>query len=186
MKYFTKQWYENPPKELELPYSLEYIIANHEDENLNKELMDWEKESEERSKAHFEKTFKPYWEHYGQIEPCLPNSIKQIHNFNQGMRMHDCIITDSGFIGKDYFMDIDSSGGFCNVNKLTFVNAEILENDTWQNNETCWIYDEIYFYQDQKDRFEMHILFATPHYGLAEMIIAFDDILIDEKLAVED
>ena len=190
MKYFTKQWYESSQEELEFPYSLEYIIANQGDKNLEKELMAWEKESEEKSRTHYEKASKPYWEHYRRIEQYLPNNIKQIHSVNIGMSMHDCLLTTCGFVGKDFSMDVDSSGGFCDVKNLKFINAEILEIEIDFNNKNWWIYDEVYLYQDRKDRYEMHILFGvedgTPNEGLAEMIIAFDDIIIDGNWVVEN
>ena len=150
MKYFTKQLCRYKPK---------FFSAK----KIEKQ---WQKANED------------YLEHCRQIEPYLPEFFK-CFNIDGVSGMHDCLITGNGFVGKNFSMDIDSSGGFCNVKNLTFINAEILESDSIPNNNAFWLYDEVYFYQDRKDRYEMHILFAMPHYGLAEMIIVFDDIIID-------
>jgi len=136
--------------------------------------------SEELEKQ-IEKSTKDYWEHYDKIEPKLPDCVKYKY-----VNLHDCKIIDSGFEGKNFYMNIDSSGGFCDVNKLTFVNAEILESDVGSNQKLWWLYDELYFFQDRTDCYERHILFATPNGGLAEMIIVFDDIIIDGNWVEED
>ena len=163
MKYFTKQWYNNMQILPQCFY--EVSIGNKNAEILGEEL-----------EIQIEETEDNYWTHYKQIESRLPEHIKNIY-------MHDCKVINSNFVSKDFYMDIDSSGGFRDVSKLIFVNAEILESDIDSNKENWWIYDEIYLYQDRKDRFEMHILFAveneTQNCGLAEMIIVFDDIIID-------
>lgn len=140
MKYFTKQWYRNNQK----PFCFKKVHMQSE------KVMD------------------DYWEHYSRIELHLPESIKKIHT-NQGMDMHDCKIIDSGFVGKDFYMNIDSNGGFCSVNKLIFTNAEVLKSDINLDN-AWWLYDEVYI---QENRYEMHMLFHSKTGELGEMIILF-------------
>ena len=44
----------------------------------------------------------------------------------------------------------------------------------------------MHLHQNSKERFEMHILFETSVGELLEMIIVFDEIIIDENCIVEE
>lgn len=138
MKYFTKQWYQGNQK----------LFISKKMRNLS------------------HKAFDDYQEHYKQIEPSLPDNMKDFH-------LHDCIIVDNEFIGKDFHMKIDSSNSACSLEKLIFVNAKILECDINLDKAT-WLYDEVYL---QQNHFEMHILFDSKKCELGEMVIAFDEII---------
>ena len=107
--------------------------------------------------------------------------------------MHDCLIVKSGFIGKDFYMDIKSDS-FCvfgktgeldaTIEKLTFVNAEILENDSDIDlGIATWLCNEVYLRESQ---YEMQILFWAKNNEIAEMAIAFDDIIIEGNWETDD
>lgn len=149
MKYFTKQWYNECQKESYFHISKKAKILAEELRKQNQRVLD------------------EYQEYYIKIEPLLPDCIKNIN-------MHDCRIVDSGFIGKNFHMNIDSSGGFCDLDKLTFVNAEILDRDI-DLDGAWWLYDEIYI--QPSNRYEMHILFHSKKRTLGEMVIVFDEIV---------
>ena len=150
MNFFTKQWYQN--YQIELPLFCDI------------------KEAEEKFKkreVESQIVLNRYQEHYKQIKPYLPSCIKEIN-------MHDCIILRSGFIGKDFFMDIDSSGGFGSANKITFINAEILKCNI-DSNDAVWLYEEVYI---EQSHYELHILFHAKKGELGEMIIRFNELQI--------
>ena len=151
MKYFTKQWYQDCQKE-------SMLYCNKNTKTLAQQL-----------RKQIQKVHNDYQNHYLQIEPYLHNDIKKIN-------MHDCKITDSGFSKNDFYMLIDSSQGFCSVDKLIFTNAEILKKDINLDN-VWWLYDEIYLNQNA---YEMHILFDSKDCKLGEMVIIFDDIIVRE------
>jgi len=200
MKYFTKEWCIDNKKQIsttpemkELEKQIAQFFLNGFDKDnpwseefqklqnaYNRLLCD-----ENEDIARCQKTAKDYWDYFKQIEPFLPNCIKQIHNLNIGMSMHDSKVVNSNFIGKDFCIYIDPSGGYCDVTKLIFVNAEILESELNLNNKNWWIYNEVYFYKDCKGRYEMHILFDVEdeiqNIGKSEMIIVFDDIIINDN-----
>jgi len=124
------------------------------------------------------KVLDAYWEYYRLIEPQLPESIKIFDSlYNPPYSMHDCLIVKSGFVDKNFHMDIDSSSGSCSVEKLTFINAEIVEKDS----DLCldnayWVSNKIYL---RGNKYEMHILLTQQNNERANMTIAFDDIIIE-------
>jgi len=158
MKYFTKNWHE----------SIQKTIVYRSSE-VEKQI----------EKAEYD-----YQDHYKKFEPFFPECVKKFNN--DDFNMHDCLIICIDFIGKGFCMEIDSSSGFCDVDKLTFVNAQILEMDGCLNGGT-WLYDEVYLHQGRKDRYEMHILFHaySEEPELGEMIIVFDKIIIEGNWAQE-
>ena len=154
MKYFTEQWYQN-------------CQVSGRSERIENQIQ---------------KTINDYWEYCRQIESCLPDCIKTIHSIQHGCRMHDCVVVSSGFLCKDFFMEFDSKGGFCSINKLTFVNAEIMTKNM-ELRDVFWLYDEVYI---QEDRYEMHILFWAKNDELTDMAIAFDDVIIEGSWESDD
>jgi len=126
-----------------------------------------------------------YYEHYRQIEPQLPESILKFDPLhNPPYSMHDCLIVKSGFVNNDFYMDIDSSSGFCSVEKLTFINAEVLGNDSDNDlGVATWLCNEIYL---RGYKYEMQILFWAKNNEIAEMSIAFDDIIIEGNWETDD
>ena len=94
-----------------------------------------EKYSQECEKR-FEKAFNEYNKHWYSISDKVPANIKENYNF------HDCRILDIKKEGNDIVFELDNSGGFTNINKIIYKDAEILENNFV---EGCyWVYDEMY------------------------------------------
>ena len=84
----------------------------------------------------FEKPFNEYNKHWYSISDKVPANIKENYNF------HDCRILDIKKEGNDIVFELDNSGGFTNINKIIYKDAEILENNFV---EGCyWVYDEMY------------------------------------------
>ena len=94
-----------------------------------------EKYSQECEKR-FEKAFNEYNKHWYSISDKVPANIKENYNF------HDCRILDIKKEGNYIVFELDNSGGFTNINKIIYKDAEILENNFV---EGCyWVYDEMY------------------------------------------
>lgn len=84
----------------------------------------------------FEKPFNEYNKHWYSIADKVPAHIKENYNF------HDCQILKISKDGNDIVFELDNSGGFTNINKIIYKDAEILENNF---TEGCyWVYDEMY------------------------------------------
>ncbi len=151
MKYFTKQWYKNCQKGTGIHFG-KNKRALEELENQN------------------QKAINDYCKYYKEIEPYLPDCINSIFKDN---KMHDCKIVNSGFVGKDFFMEIDSRNSCCSLKRLTFVNAEILTRD-FDFSDACWLYDEILL---RKNKYEIQMLFWSKRHELGEVEIVFESII---------
>lgn len=84
----------------------------------------------------FEKPFNEYNKHWYSIADKVPAHIKENYNF------HDCAILKMTKCGNDIVFELDNSGGFTNINKITYKDAVILENNFVGG--CYWIYDEMY------------------------------------------
>ena len=84
----------------------------------------------------FEKPFNEYNKHWYSIADKVPAHIKENYNF------HDCAILKMTKCGNDIVFELDNSGGFTNINKIIYKDAEILENNFVDG--CYWIYDEMY------------------------------------------
>lgn len=94
----------------------------------------------------FEKPFNEYNKHWYTIADKVPAHIKENYDF------HDCVILKMTKDGNDIIFELDNSGGFTTINKITYKDAEILENNFV---EGCyWIYDEMYL---SDKGYEFHI-----------------------------
>lgn len=116
---------------------------------------------------------KEYREYYKTVEPYLTENTK-----DKRFHMHDCTLLKWYFCGDDLVMEFDFSQGFTSVNKITFLNAEIIKNDRITTN-TDWVYEEVYVV-GTGGRYEFHILFHGG--GIKEMIIQADDIVLEEGI----
>ena len=129
----------------------------------------------ERVKAWERKVFDAYWEYYRKIEPQLPGNIKKFNPLHNSL--HDCLVLNSGFVDKDFYMDIDSNSGFCSIEKLIFINAEILGKDSnLCLDNAYWLYNKIYL---RGNKCEIHIRLTLQNSDRVNISIAFDDIIIE-------
>jgi len=193
MKYYTKQLYiddQVPPVSFDIDMSeINAVMADssnlYESEKAKiindffvRCLSEIDETAFEESEKRNQKIHDAYSEHCKRIEPYLSDVVKEKFINNT---MHDCAILKSDFVGDDLIMDIDSSGGFCDVIKLMFINAKIIECDI-DLNGAWWIHEEVYM---QQDGYELHVLFHSKDCELGEMIITFDEIEIEKSEAEE-
>ena len=124
---------ENLPKEILDEVADIRVLALGVATEKVKDLVD--KYSQE-CEMKFEKPFNEYNKHWYSIADKVPAHIKENYNF------HDCAILKMTKDGNDIVFELDNSGGFTNINKIIYKDAEILENNFV---EGCyWIYDEMY------------------------------------------
>ena len=124
---------ENLPKEIVVGVADIRVLALGVATEKVKDLVD--KYSQE-CEMKFEKPFNEYNKHWYSIADKVPAHIKENYNF------HDCAILKMTKCGNDIVFELDNSGGFTNINKITYKDAVILENNFV---EGCyWIYDEMY------------------------------------------
>lgn len=104
----------------------------------------------------------------------IPPSIDKNFNF------HDCnVLHLEQSKEKNYIIHLDPSGGFTDYNKVTFVNAEVIKEET-NIVGASWIYDEIY---STSKGYEVHVLFQGG--SLSELILHCEDILIVKEQKVQ-
>ena len=124
---------ENLPKEILDEVADIRVLALGVATEKVKDLVD--KYSQE-CEMKFEKPFNEYNKHWYSIADKVPAHIKENYNF------HDCAILKMTKCGNDIVFELDNSGGFTNINKITYKDAVILENNFVGG--CYWIYDEMY------------------------------------------
>ena len=124
---------ENLPKEILDEVADIRVLALGVATEKVKDLVD--KYSQE-CEINFEKPFNVYNKHWYSIADKVPAHIKENYNF------HDCAILKMTKCGNDIVFELDNSGGFTNINKITYKDAVILENNFVGG--CYWIYDEMY------------------------------------------
>ena len=124
---------ENLPKEILDEVADIRVLALGVATEKVKDLVD--KYSQE-CEMKFEKPFNEYNKHWYTIADKVPAHIKENYNF------HDCAILKMTKCGNDIVFELDNSGGFTNINKITYKDAVILENNFVGG--CYWIYDEMY------------------------------------------
>ena len=124
---------ENLPKEILDEVADIRVLAHGVATEKVKALVD--KYSQE-CEMKFEKPFNEYNKHWYSIADKVPAHIKENYNF------HDCAILKMTKCGNDIVFELDNSGGFTNINKITYKDAVILENNFVGG--CYWIYDEMY------------------------------------------
>lgn len=124
---------ENLPKEILDEVADIRVLALGVATEKVKDLVD--KYSQE-CEMKFEKPFNEYNKHCYSIADKVPAHIKENYNF------HDCAILKMTKCGNDIVFELDNSGGFTNINKITYKDAVILENNFVGG--CYWIYDEMY------------------------------------------
>lgn len=124
---------ENLPKEILDEVADIRVLALGVATEKVKDLVD--KYSQE-CEMKFEKPFNEYNKHWYSIADKVPAHIKENYNF------HDCAILKMTKDGNNIVFELDNSGGFTNINKITYKDAVILENNFVGG--CYWIYDEMY------------------------------------------
>ncbi|MHA7966954.1 DUF4085 family protein [Paenibacillus sp. CAU 1782] len=98
----------------------------------------------------------------------VPDSIA--HSFG----FHDCKVTGLA-VGQNIVMRLDTDGGFTNLNKVTFKDAQIIKQDQFIEG-SHWLYEELY---KVDGGYEAHMLFSGKR--MADLIIRCSDIVAEQE-----
>jgi len=109
-----------------------------------------------------ERTLRDYQKYYEkEIKNCKSEFIQEF-NF------HDCKIVSYKEQGDNLIIKLDNSGGFTNIEQITFKNFNIIKEEK-KLYGAWWLYDEIY---KIKDKYEIHVLLQNRKEELIEFIIS--------------
>lgn len=92
------------------------------------------KENERKVENAFRALQKAEEREFGNEEEDMPEFCSE--------SLHDCEVLSCRKSGKDLVLDLDCSGGFANIARVIFKNAEIIEREG-RLNGAVWLYDEI-------------------------------------------
>lgn len=87
---------------------------------------------------------------------------------------HDCKVTDYS-VGSDTTIQFDNSGGFTNYDKVTFVDAVILQQEE-PIIGSMWIYHELY---RTENGYEVHVLLWGDGDETPELTLCCSDIIVE-------
>ncbi|MFX3647870.1 MAG: DUF4085 family protein [Paenibacillus sp.] len=90
------------------------------------------------------------------------------------VQFHDCTVTEL-LTREEMVIRFDTRGGFTNINKLTLVAPEIINQDGGIVG-TYWLYQELYRIDNG---YELHVLFDGEN--MPELIVRCADILVEEE-----
>lgn len=93
---------------------------------------------------------------------------EMVENFG----FHDCTIIKSVQNGKSLTLLLDISGGFTNIDEVTFENYNIIKQDGLLE-DSWWLYEEVY---KVNDKYEFHVLLQNSKMGLIDFIISADQV----------
>lgn len=96
-------------------------------------------------------------------------------NIIMNINFHDCIIKDVKQSALYLSISFDNSGGFTDIEEITFENYRILKQESSLQN-LVWLYEEIY---ETNGLYELHVIFMvqdTPEMDLVEFIICAEHI----------
>ncbi|KOP81370.1 DUF4085 family protein [Cytobacillus solani] len=120
-------------------------------------------ENNERSIAATSEKYRRYFK-----EASLSFDNEMVENFG----FHDCTIIKSVQNGKSLTLLLDISGGFTNIDEVTFENCTIIKQDDLLD-DSWWLYEEVYQVNDQ---YEFHVLLQNSKMGLIDFIISADQV----------
>ncbi len=83
---------------------------------------------------------------------------------------HDCTITKSVQHDMSLTLYLDNSGGFTNIEEVTFENYKIIKQEGLLE-DSWWLYNEIY---KENDKYEFHVLLQNSDMELIDFIICAD------------
>ncbi|SOC27523.1 uncharacterized protein DUF4085 [Ureibacillus xyleni] len=88
----------------------------------------------------------------------------------ENFAFHDCIVIKVVQNGNSLTLHLDTSGGFTDINEITFENMNILKQDDVLE-EAWWLYEEVY---KVEDKYEFHVLLQNKNMELIDFIISAD------------
>ncbi|MFJ7648448.1 DUF4085 family protein [Lysinibacillus sp. NPDC097279] len=83
---------------------------------------------------------------------------------------HDCTITKSVQHDMSLTLYLDNSGGFTNIEEVTFENYKVIKQEGLLE-DSWWLYNEIY---KENDKYEFHVLLQNRDMELIDFIICAD------------
>ena len=116
-----------------------------------------------------------YLEHQDKLRAQLPDASRFLE-----VGLPDCRIVAERFVQGDLILDIDSTGGFSKIDRLSFINACITE-DEGNIDDAIWLADELYLTKDH--RYELQMIVQKCGMQLIYRTIEADDILVNECCA---
>ncbi len=99
----------------------------------------------------------------------IPQHIQANYN------MHDAVVLTQQMVGNDLVLTFDVSGGFTDLNKVTYKDAEIVESEPITG-ESWYLYDEIY---RTETGYEVHMLLQDEE--LLYLTVRCSDIICEEE-----
>ncbi|MGM0885228.1 MAG: DUF4085 family protein [Bacillota bacterium] len=120
-------------------------------------------EDNERSVTATSENYRRYME---EASNTLDKDI--IENFG----FHDCTITKSVQKDMSLILLLNNSGGFTNIDEVTFKNFNIIKQEG-SLEDSWWLYEEVY---KVNDKYEFHVLFQNNNMGLIDFIISAEQI----------
>jgi hypothetical protein len=120
-------------------------------------------EDNERSVA---ATFEKYSRYLEEASNTIDKEIYEKFGF------HDCTITKSVQNDMSLTLLLDNSGGFTNIDEITFENFKIIKQDALLE-DSWWLYEEVY---KVNDIYEFHVLLQNKKMGLIDFIISADQV----------
>lgn len=95
----------------------------------------------------------------------------------ENFRFHDCKITKSVQKDKSLTLFLDNSGGFTNIDEVTFNNFTIIKQEG-SLDDSWWLYEELY---RVNDKYEFHVLLQNNKMGLIDFIVSADQVSFKSK-----
>lgn len=117
-------------------------------------------------------TSEEYRKYYNDASISFDEEI--IENFG----FHDCTIIKSVQNGRSFTLLLDHTGGFTNIDEVTFENFTIIKQDDLLEDSWC-LYEEVY---RVNERYEFHILLQNRTMGLIDFIILADEVTFKSNL----
>ncbi|WP_419392734.1 DUF4085 family protein [Cytobacillus praedii] len=111
-------------------------------------------------------TSEEYRKYFKEASLAFDNEI--VENFG----FHDCTIIKSVQDGNSLTLHLDHTGGFTNINKVTFENCMIIKQDDLLE-DSWWLYEEVY---KVNDKYEFHVLLQNSKLGLIDFINSADQV----------
>lgn len=92
-------------------------------------------------------------------------------------RFHDCTVIKSIQNDTNLTLTLDNTGGFTDVDEVTFENFHLIKQDGLLEN-AWWLYEEVYKVNNQ---YEFHALLENREMGLIDFIISADRVSFYSK-----
>lgn len=95
----------------------------------------------------------------------------------ENFRFHDCTIINSVQNGTNLTLILDNTGGFTDIDEVTFENFNIIKQDGLLE-DSWWLYEEVY---KVNNKYEFHVLLENGEMGLIDFIISADRVSFYRK-----